>query len=544
MKDYESFLHKLTKTRLSCGRNLTELTTYRGVPLWLLANFRFYLFMVDLLEGSGRSARNTLKWMTYKAVEPFLGFSKMIFAGFALKLYGSKKSNNRNGGKGTPKILFTSENLEWRVIRDYESNSLKKTDAFFDSIISQSAHKYNYLGVYPIGLKTRGLRIFVDKLRNWKISYKPFELYWSLDALRRESGASRYFRRLWKELNKDDNFKKLCTYDGRNLYAEIGAELRFYFLVVFPRFIENIEVAKRMIRREKPYLILIEEEYGEFERTLAVAARLEGTPTLGIQHGIIVPTHYGYIFEKEDKGKMILPDFTVVYGQYHYDLLTKHGIYDPERVIVTGQPRYDILHRVDGIYSKQKFLERNKINPAHRILLWTTQSHALSDGENALNFETVFETMQNIENVTLIVKQHPGEEERHTEMIKDYLRKYKVDAILTKKDSDTYEQIYVCDLLMTKSSTTAMEAVALNKPVIILNLSGEADLVDYVEQGVALGVYKEEDLKIAIEKLMASDLELAGNREQYIRKYLYKIDGKAAERVVNVIERIIHKEKY
>jgi hypothetical protein len=43
---------------------------------------------------------------------------------------------------------------------------------------------------------------------------------------------------------------------------------------------------------------------------------------------------------------------------------------------------------------------------------------------------------------------------------------------------------------------------------------------------------------------MASDLELAGNREQYIRKYLYKIDGKAAERVVNVIERIIHKEKY
>jgi len=97
---------------------------------------------------------------------------------------------------------------------------------------------------------------------------------------------------------------------------------------------------------------------------------------------------------------------------------------------------------------------------------------------------------------------------------------------------------------MTKTSTTAMEAVAVNKPVIILNLSGEADVVDYVEQGVALGVYKEEDLKIAVEKLLISDLELAGNREQYIRKYLYKIDGKAAERVASVIERIIHKEKY
>jgi hypothetical protein len=500
--------------------------------------------MSDLLEEKSNPARNALMWVTYKAVEPILGLLKTVFVEFALKLYGRKKRNNPYQGEGIPRILFTSENLEWRVIRDYESNSLKKTDAFFDSIISQSARKHDYLGVYPIGLSTRGLKIFVDKLRNWRISHKPFELYWSLNVLRRGSEASRYFRQLWKELNKDDNFKKLCTYDGRKLYAEIGAELRFYFLVVFPRFIENIEVAKRMIHREKPYLILIEEEYGEFERTLAVAGKLEGIPTLGIQHGVIVPTHYGYIFEKEDKGKMILPDFTVVYGQYHYDLLTKHSIYDPERVIVTGQPRYDILRRVDGIYSKQKFLERNKINPAHRILLWTTQSHALSDSENALNFETVFETLQNIENVTLIVKQHPGEEERHTEMIKDYLRKHKVDAVLTKKDSDTYEQIYVCDLLMTKSSTTAMEAVALNKPVIILNLSGEADVVDYVEQGIALGVYKEEDLKITIEKLLTSDLELAGNREQYIRKYLYKIDGKATERVVSVIERIIHKEKY
>jgi hypothetical protein len=483
-------------------------------------------------------------WVTYKAVEPILSLLKTVFVEFALKLYGRKKKDDPHQEERIAKILFTSENLEWRVVRDYEFNHLKKTDAFFDSIINKSGRKYKYLGVYPIGFSTLGLRVFIDKLRNWEIPYRPFDLYLSPDALRAHTSASGYFRVVWRELNKDENFKKLCIYNGKNLYAEIGVELWFYLLVVFPRFIKHIEMARQMVRREKPDLILIEEEYGEFERTLAVAGKLEGTPTLGIQHGVIVPTHYGYIFEKEDKGKMILPDFTAVYGQYHYDLLTKYSIYEPERVIVTGQPRYDILHYVDGVYSKQKFLEKNKINPVHKILLWTTQSHGLSDGENALNFETVFETMQNIENVTLIVKQHPGEGERHTEMIKDYLKKYKVDAVLTKKDSDTYEQIYVCDLLVTRTSTTAMEAVALNKPLIILNLSGKSDAVDYVEQGVALGVYKEEDLKITIEKLLTSDLELAGNREQYIRKYLYKIDGKAAERVVSVIERIIHKEKY
>jgi glycosyltransferase involved in cell wall biosynthesis len=85
----------------------------------------------------------------------------------------------------------------------------------------------------------------------------------------------------------------------------------------------------------------------------------------------------------------------------------------------------------------------------------------------------------------------------------------------------------------------AMEAVALNKPVIILNLSGEPDVVDYVEQGVALGVYKEGELKPTIEKLLKDDSELAKNRKKYIEKYLYKIDGKATERVVKLIEEMI-----
>ena len=50
--------------------------------------------------------------------------------------------------------------------------------------------------------------------------------------------------------------------------------------------------------------------------------------------------------------------------------------------------------------------------------------------------------------------------------------------------------------MLTKDSTTAMEAIALNKPVIVLNLGGEPDVVDYVEHCVALGVYKEEDLEL------------------------------------------------
>lgn len=80
-----------------------------------------------------------------------------------------------------------------------------------------------------------------------------------------------------------------------------------------------------------------------------------------------------------------------------------------------------------------------------------------------------------------------------------------------------------------------MEAVALNKPVIILNLSDQDDSVEYVVEGVATGVYDAGLLKESIERLLRDDSELAANREKYIQKYLYKVDGKATQRVLEII---------
>jgi len=171
--------------------------------------------------------------------------------------------------------------------------------------------------------------------------------------------------------------------------------------------------------------------------------------------------------------------------------------------------------------------------------LWTTQCHGLRDEENIKNFNAVFATIKEFPEALLIIKQHPAEPKRYTQMIAHYLKKYNVSAIIVPKDCDIYELLYICDLMITRHSTTAMEAVALNKPVIILNLSGEPYPVEYVKEGIALGVYKAEDLKPVIKKLIENNSILAKNRGKYIKKYLYKIDGKATERIVNLIEDMI-----
>ena len=83
-----------------------------------------------------------------------------------------------------------------------------------------------------------------------------------------------------------------------------------------------------------------------------------------------------------------------------------------------------------------------------------------------------------------------------------------------------------------------MEAAALDKPVIVLNLSGETDIVDYVEEGIAWGVYRSEDLAPAVARLLEDDSMLRKNRAKYIESYLYKIDGNSSSRVANFVQRV------
>lgn len=236
----------------------------------------------------------------------------------------------------------------------------------------------------------------------------------------------------------------------------------------------------------------------------------------------------------------LLPDYFLASGMIFSQIKERWHI--AKNVAVTGLPRYDILFHAHEVYSRHEFLERYSLNPSHKIVYWSTQCHVLSQAENASNFRAVLGAMKQLEDASLVIKQHPAEPEKYTEEIISQIKSYGISAVITAKNSDTYEQLFVCDLMITRHSTTAMEAVALSKPVIILNLSGETDPVEYVKEGVALGVYREPDLLAALKRLLKDDSELAARRDRYIEKYLYKIDGKATQRVIEIIVKSLHDE--
>ncbi|MCK4528888.1 CDP-glycerol glycerophosphotransferase family protein [candidate division WOR-3 bacterium] len=556
------YIHNLYKKKLNCGKSLLELTTYDNIAMWWVADTPFHDLVSKAIDNEvppDRSNQHKLIASIYNHHELFMKFYRnigiyivmmydifiMLLVRLMIKISGKSKQDKKNT---KPKILFIAQDRQWRVIKDCRTNCLKKSDAFFDSLIIKLNNRYNLIGIYPIDLyPIRGLKIFRDKLKNWNIPHKPLNLYWSMSAWRKERKAFKHFKKSWHYLIRDKVFKEMCIYDEKDLYKEIKDELDLYFSVLFPHLIKYIQIARTMIRVERPNLILLLNEHWWWERTLVIAAKLENIPTLAIQHGIVHPLHKSYRYTKDEIAPdggvespyCPIPDKTAVYGPYYKEILTMVSAYPLNSVVVTGQPRYDILYHADKIYSKEEFLRKYNISPNHKIILWATQCHGLSDSENIKNFKAVFETMQNIKNTTLIIKQHPVEGKRYTKMIKRHMDNYKINTLLTPQKLDTYKLLYVCDLMITRHSTTAMEAVILNKPVIILNLSGEPDPVEYVKESVAIGVYKEGELKPAIERLLKDDSELVRNRKKYIRKYLYKIDGNATERVAKVVAEMI-----
>lgn len=243
--------------------------------------------------------------------------------------------------------------------------------------------------------------------------------------------------------------------------------------------------------------------------------------------------YYHRLFMSEFGSDKLKPDYFLCAGVYPKAL--KESSKTAKKVVITGQPRYDVLYYADRLYDRTKIMGDLGLNPNKKMILWTTQTHTASLEGNVRNIKTVYNVMASLKDVLLVIKLHPEEDQKAL-----LYKKYKsFEPVIVGGEVDTYPLLFACDLMITKTSTTAMEAVALNKPVIILNLSAESDPVEYVVEGVASGVYKEEDLKPAIEKLLKDDSGLAKNRQKYIEKYLYKIDGKATERVVSLILKII-----
>ena len=342
----------------------------------------------------------------------------------------------------------------------------------------------------------------------------------------------------------------------------------------------KIEKAYHIIEREKPNIVIVGNDIDPLTGSFVSAANSAGIPTLLVQDGAISRRAFemlinlsyirrivsrliresgrGYVLKRgiqRAARRMMRRPETTAYGSGECTKIAVWGMFtkrmfigekmDPGRVIVTGNPRLDVARKKKfdrlGIYRKLKIDMNKKITVLATSGL--VEAGIWTGREMRALLQAVLDAVGQFPDLQLVIKPHPRES------IKDFKRYLpaKGASAIVVKDVDLYELINSCELLMTEVSSTALEAAAFDKPVLILNLTKKPYPSTpypevYVKERVALEVRKTEDLVRKMREMLRDPKvkeRLVKNRRKFIREHLFRLDGLAPKRVAGLIKQMI-----
>ena len=393
---------------------------------------------------------------------------------------------------------------------------------------------------------------------NSDLDYKPFETFVGISMILNVLRNSRKEKSGWKSLINSDNFKKLSNYEGVSLYELLKPRYSFFF-ERFPFIVMlYIEMAKNMVKIEKPNVIVISEETVMDGRALTIASKIASVPILCVQHGII--GHSGIVDCEHDvsdigpKGEVCapylpIPDKMALYGEIYKRKCMDISKYPEDVLEVTGSPRYDILAHFNEIYKKEDIfrhlseLSGVNLNPQKKTILLLTQPlQSLEERELVLKY--TYRAVKKFENIQLIVKLHPAE--LNSNMHRRLAQEEGMGEVVIVGHFDTYELLYVCDLAISAFSTAQLEAIALGKPTISIDAFKRSYWADLDEDGVIVSADDEDSLTSLIHSVLFNPkfLEVLSNRIiKFKRNHLCNVDGLASERIVQLIYRMINLEQ-
>ncbi|HET7747210.1 MAG TPA: CDP-glycerol glycerophosphotransferase family protein [Vicinamibacteria bacterium] len=443
--------------------------------------------------------------------------------------------------------LFLSHAAFWRTRADGEAG--EAYEHYFDRVLPETARRGVVAPfVVAVGPRTafrrRGVR---DRASEWlggKAAGQPYvhiHRFLDRDVLAKVRAGGALARRAWRDLAGAAGLAEAMAHRGVRLGDLALADLAATFQLQLPWAVRSYEEMSAVLRAVRPAVVVLYAESSGWGRAAIAACRAQGVPTVAIQHGILYPTYFSYRHEP-DEAACPLPDRTAVFGEAARRFLVQHGGYRPETLVTTGSPRFDQL------LEKAQALDRGALRAAYGVL-----------GEERLvvvasRFRGIRETHRSIGSAfpglvraidalgaRAVVKPHPAEPGEAYEEAARRLGSTRVRVV--SPSDDLVPLLVAADLLVTVESLSAVEALVLGRPVVILNAPTNLRLL--VEQGVALGVPAGHDPTETLRRALfdpgtRNDLDAA--RARYVTDVAMGADGGATARIAALIEETAARE--
>ncbi|HKG16587.1 MAG TPA: hypothetical protein VKA96_02740 [Solirubrobacteraceae bacterium] len=224
-------------------------------------------------------------------------------------------------------------------------------------------------------------------------------------------------------------------------------------------------------------------------------ARRRGVRTAAVVLAWDNPTNKGY--------RGAEPDLTIVWSQRMAEQIVRHHDYPRERILVGGVPHFDPYLRADGLPSRDELFARMGLDPQRRLILFATRSPA-SYPHSPVVAEALARTVSDGalgHPAQLVVRLHPVSFRPGYDLPLDEYRRLSdrhphvhldVPTVVSQRlrsDMPATETtrlgalIKHCDVLVNVFSTTSLEAMLVDRPVVMVSPDAHLSAGDGAARG-------------------------------------------------------------
>lgn len=564
------------------GRSFRELFAWKGVSLWWFAELYLHhstdaprhvrviesvhrildAEAPDELETVGLSPEDTLlveRTCTARGVL-FHGPRRLTRFPAARKVAAVVRSSRWNAAKAlltaakarlagpppappegpAPTVLFLSHAAFWRARAEGAGDDAVEYEHYFDRLIPAAAEQGLRPFVVAVGpraaFRRRGRR---ERLAEWLRFGSPGDPYvhvnrYSDARVHREvRRATAMIREGWERLRRSPALADAFSHRGVAFADLAEADLAGTMLLQLPWAVRCYEEMAAVLASVRPAVVCLYAESSGWGRAAVAACRAAGVPTVAIQHGIVYPKYYSYR-HAGDEADSPVPDATALFGASARRLLVHLGHPRPESLVLTGSPRFDELLERARSCDRDALRQRLGAGEGQPLVAVASRFRAIRDTHSAIGsaFPSLVAAVRAL-GVRCLVKPHPAES--HGEYLAAIGLSDPAIGVLSPS-ADLLDLLIAADALVTVESLSAVEALVVGRPVVILNMP--THLGALVDAGVALGVDAGADPTEALRRaLMDADTRnaLQHARALYLDELALGVDGQATRRIVDLL---------
>lgn len=325
------------------------------------------------------------------------------------------------------------------------------------------------------------------------------------------------------------------------------------------------DYAHELIDSYKPDLLFAPGMFSPEDSRLLRAAKRRGIKTVATAKSWDVLTTKAFTRVKADR--------LLVFNEFNRQEAIELGDYDPQRIVVTGFPQFDVYAHEELFSTRSAFFERIGADPSKHLILIAVPG----DWKTPHTREIMIELDRRIEAgkfpvpLQILARFHPKYPDAAEGLkLKHFIfnrpgthlsetKEFAIDVGISGTYAWTFtnkdivhlaDSMRYSEIVINTESTLTLDASANDTPVILIGYDGDSivpfwDSVARVyerehyrhvtDTGAAPLVKSHDELEEAIKTFLTNKEFKRAEREKLKRNMLYKIDGKAAERASQAI---------